>query len=485
MIPPVISQVATGRERSVSVNDVHSRLNASQARQLVLVCSADAVADSLSRARRRGWQVTAAGGCHAMGGQQFCEGGMVLDTRGMKRVLGLDRDRGLVHVEAGITWPDLIRGYMKLQHGGSTQWGLRQKQTGADRLTVGGALAANIHGRGLCLPPFISDVESFDLVDASGTLHHCSRTENAELFRLVIGGYGLFGVVVAATLRLEHREKLRRVVRLIDIEELPEAFEQRIRDGYAYGDFQFCTAPDDEAFMRHGVFSCYHPVDIRTPIPDDQIRLSARAWERLLVLAHRDKRAAFREFADFYLASTNQIYWSDTHQLNLYLEDYHEALDEHLGVSIPCSEMITELYVPRDRLVAFMADVRRDFLEHDVDLIYGTIRLIERDTESFMPWAREPWACVIFNLHVEHSPAGIAPARAAFIRLIDHAIRHGGSYYLTYHRYARRDQLLACYPEFPQLLQRKLALDPQELFSSDWYRHCKSLVAESSQMGGT
>jgi FAD/FMN-containing dehydrogenase len=471
----VTSQAAA----AVQVNDVHSRLNASQARQLVLVCSADAVAESLSRARRRGWQVTAAGGCHAMGGQQFCEGGMVLDTRGMKRVLGLDPERGLLQVEAGITWPNLIRGYMKLQHGGSTQWGLRQKQTGADRLTVGGALAANIHGRGLRLPPFIGDVESFDLVDAGGVLRHCSRTENAELFRLAIGGYGLFGVVVTATLRLARREKVRRVVRLLDIEELPAAFEQRISDGYSYGDFQFCTAPDDDAFMRHGVFSCYHTVDARTRIPDDQIRLSARAWERLLVLAHRDKRAAFREFADFYLASANQIYWTDTHQLNLYLEDYHEALDEHLGVSIPCSEMITELYVPRDRLVAFMADVRRDFREHDADLIYGTIRLIERDTESFLPWAREPWACVIFNLHVEHSPERIEPARAAFVRLIDHAIAHGGSYYLTYHRYARRDQLLKCYPEFPEFLRRKLVHDPQELFSSDWYRHCKSLLGVS------
>jgi hypothetical protein len=286
----------------------------------------------------------------------------------------------------------------------------------------------------------------------------------------------MFGVVVAATLRLARREKIRRVARLIDIEELPAAFEQRIRDGYTYGDFQFCTAPDDDAFMRQGVFSCYHTVDARTHIPDDQIRLSARAWERLLVLAHRDKRAAFREFADFYLASSDQIYWTDTHQLNLYLEDYHEALDEHLGASIPCSEMITELYVPRDRLVAFMADVRRDFRNHDCDLIYGTIRLIDRDTESFLPWAREPWACVIFNLHVEHSPRSIEPARAAFVRLIDHAIAHGGSYFLTYHRYARRDQLLTCYPEFPEFLRRKLVHDPQELFASDWYRHCKSLL---------
>ena len=43
-----------------------------------------------------------------------------------------------------------------------------------------------------------------------------------------------------------------------------------------------------------------------------------------------------------------------------------------------------------------------DFLRNPADLIYGTIRLIEPDTETALPWAREPYACVIFNLHVDH-----------------------------------------------------------------------------------
>ena len=37
-------------------------------------------------------------------------------------------------------------------------------------------------------------------------------------------------------------------------------------------------------------------------------------------------------------------------------------------------------------------------------MIYGTVRLIERDDETFLAWARDRYACVIFNLHVEHTP---------------------------------------------------------------------------------
>ena len=62
------------------------------------------------------------------------------------------------------------------------------------------------------MPPFINDVESFRLVTSRGNLLNCSREENAELFRLAIGGYGLFGFIYSATLRLVPRRKLERVV---------------------------------------------------------------------------------------------------------------------------------------------------------------------------------------------------------------------------------------------------------------------------------
>ena len=197
----------------------------------------------------------------------------------------------------------------------------------------------------------------------------------------------------------------------------------------------------------------------------------------MLTLAHSDKQAAFQRFTDFYLATHGQLYWSDTHQLNLYLEDYHGALDHRLGAAVRGSEMITELYVPRARLVAFMDDVRRDFRMNGVDFIYGTVRLIERERDTALPWARDDWACVIFNLHIDHRPEDIGRAATHFRRLIDHALRHQGSYFLTYHRHARREQVLAAHPQMPEFLAAKLRFDPAERFQTDWYRSLKELLA--------
>ena len=141
--------------------------------------------------------------------------------------------------------------------------------------------------------------------------------------------------------------------------------------------------------------------------------------------------------------------------------------------------MIAEIYVPRVELAAFMASAAECLRARRVPVIYGTIRLIERDTESFLAWAREPWACIIFNLCVSHGPDGVEAAQSVFRDLIDLAISHGGSYYLTYHRWATRAQVEACHPRFREFLDRKTTHDPAGLFTSDWYRHYCDLFAPS------
>ena len=456
---------------SIVVNDIHSELNEATMREHVDVRAVDDVQRAIRRAADEDLAVAIAGGRHAMGGQQFCADGLLLDMRGLDRVLAFDGDAGRITVEAGIEWPALLD-YLV-----GTKWAFRQKQTGADRLSIGGALAANAHGRGLTFPPFSSDVESLTLVNAEGERLTCSRTENAGLFSLVAGGYWLLGCVVDVTIRLVPRRTVERVVEVRDIADLSALFASRIADGFEYGDFQFATDPASDDFLRRGVFSCYRPIDHDGPLPDGQRALTRDDWRRLLVLAHTDKRLAFEQYAEHYLATSGQLYHSDAHQMGDYEDGYHRALDAHLGSPHRATEMISELYVPRDRLTDFMADVADDFREHDVDAIYGTIRLIERDEDAFLAWAREPWACVIFNLHTVHTDEGIEHSAAAFRRLIDRAADRGGSYFLTYHRWATREQVERCYPQFRAFLDAKLAHDPTERFQSDWYRHHKQLLA--------
>ncbi len=465
------------RETGTLVNDVHSQLNPTRVHKILSPDSIESLQAAVQTARRDGLAVSIAGGRHAMGGQQFGAGTLLLDMSGMKRILKLDSERGLVEVEAGIEWPEVVQGLLDRQRDAKKPWGIIQKQTGADRLSIGGALGANIHGRGLRFRPFIQDVESFTLLTADGELRQCSRRENSELFRLAIGGYGLFGVIATVTLRLMPRTKLERNVEIIDIEKLMPALERRIAAGYLYGDCQFSTDMASDGFLKTGVFSCYRPLPTGASMPPEQKELAEKDWRELYYLAHADTRRTYEAYSSYYLSTNKQRYWSDTHQLSVYVDDYHKEVDRRIG-GAPGTEMISELYVPRAALSEFLKNVRTDFRQHGTQLIYGTIRLIEKDSESFLAWAREPWACVVMNLHVTHSEEGRRRAEDAFRRLIDRAIEHGGSYFLTYHRWANRAQVEACYPQMSEFLRHKRHHDPQEVFQSDWYRHYRTMFAD-------
>ncbi|HEU4748474.1 MAG TPA: hypothetical protein VFS56_08225, partial [Gemmatimonadaceae bacterium] len=297
-----------------------------------------------------------------------------------------------------------------------------------------------------------------------------------ELFRAVIGGYGLFGVVTTVRLRLTRRHKVQRIVEVIDVADLPEMFARRIAEGFLYGDFQFATDLEGDALQR-GVFSTYKPVADSTPMPTSRAALSGENWAQLLYLAHVNRARAFREYADYYLTTTGQYYWSDEHQMSTYVPDYHRAQASRLGDYAHGTEMITEIYVPRSSLVRFMADARSDLQGSKGELIYGTVRLIERDTETMLAWAKQPYACIIFNIHVAPGAEGVARARGDFLRLIDRGLSYNGSYFLTYHRWARREQVLAAYPELVDFLRLKRRFDPKERFQSEWYRHYRAMFA--------
>jgi hypothetical protein len=460
---------------TILVNDVHSQLNSVRVFRIVSPQTLDEVRAALRAARADERPVCISGARHAMGGQQFCADAVMLDIRKLDRVLGFDRSRGLIEVEAGIQWPELLAHLHASQRGLPNAWAFAQKQSGADRLTMGGCLSANIHGRGLSMPPFINDVESFKLVTARGNLLNCSRTENPELFSLAIGGYGLFGFIYSVTLRLVPRRKLERVVEVRDVDGLPQAFAERIRDGYLYGDFQYAIDEKSPDFLRTGVFSCYRPVDDATPLLSIQRELPEAEWVNLLYLAHTDKSEAFKRYARHYQSTNGQIYWSDEHQMSVYPDDYHRALDRKMKAPNKATEAITEIYCERHLLERFMAEVRAYARRDNVSIIYGTVRLIEQDRESFLAWARKPYACVVFNVHIEHTTGGVIRGADALRRLVDIGLRYGGGYFPTYNRYPLQRQVTACYPQFPEFLKLKRKYDRDELFQSEWYRHYKRM----------
>lgn len=473
--PILASHAGVLSHKGVLVNDVHTGLNPTWVSAVSRPASLADLQTFIKDCSKHHRILANSGSRHATGGQQFVTNGVALDMRGMNRVIGLDGATGVLTVESGIEWPQLIQGYLGLQKE-NAKWGIRQKQGGADHMTLGGSLSANAHGHDLGSPPMINDVEWIELVTADGSTKKCSRKENSELFSLAIGGYGLFGTIATVGLRLVPRQKVRRRVEVRTTAELVELIEKKTAAGFPYGYFQYSidgTSPD---FLRNGILTTYEPVPADTPLGEKETDIDAETFTALMRLVHRDRGSAYRRYATAELARDGNVEWSDLHQLSTYAGGYHKVIEKDLGAA-EGADLILEIYVPRTELIGFLEEARRDILNGEVSLVYGTIRFIEQDKDSFLAWAKKRYACVIFTIHSSGEARAMRKTEEACRQLIRSGIKRNGSFYLTYNRFATREDIIAAYPQFPEFLSHKLKYDPMELFQSDWYRHYRALYS--------
>jgi FAD/FMN-containing dehydrogenase len=193
-----------------------------------------------------------------------------------------------------------------------------------------------------------------------------------------------------------------------------------------------------------------------------------------MFLAHTDKADAFRRYARFSLAQHEEVTYSDEHQMGAYPANYHRHIDRRTGAR--GTEVMTELFCERIALEPFLAELRAYARQAEAGIVSASVSLVEQDRESFLAWARRPYACVTLDLHVDRGTSSLIRAGDRLRRLIDIALRYGGGYYLAYHRHAIRRQLLAAYPQFPVFVRYKRKYDPGELFQSEWYRYYRDMV---------
>ncbi len=125
------------------------------------------------------------------------EGGLLVDCRGLDRILSFDAQNGRIRCESGV----LLSGI--LEHIIPKGWFL-SVTPGTQFVTVGGAIANDVHGKNHhCAGTFGCHLTEFELMRSDGSRRICSPDENAELFRATIGGLGLTGIITWAELRLK------------------------------------------------------------------------------------------------------------------------------------------------------------------------------------------------------------------------------------------------------------------------------------------
>ena len=184
---------------------------------------------SVAEQGRRGRGVIARGLGRSYGDPAQNAGGLVIDMTGLNRIHGIDAASGLAVVDAGVSLDALMRAALPFGLWVPVLPGTRQ-------VTVGGAIAADIHGKNHhTAGTFGNHVRSLDLVTADGSIS--TLTPDDELFWATVAGMGLTGIIVRATIALQHVESAYFVVdtdRTANLDELMVLLTDGSDDCYDY-----------------------------------------------------------------------------------------------------------------------------------------------------------------------------------------------------------------------------------------------------------
>ena len=153
------------------------------------------------RAKLNDLKISIAGAKHSMGGHAIAPDGIVINMLPFNNMI-YDEETEILNVQSGTMWHDVIE-YLD---GFERSVAIMQSN---DSFSVGGSVSVNCHGWQFGHPPIASTVHSLRLMLADGTIAECSRSDNEELFQLVLGGYGLFGVILEVNLQTVPNRRYR------------------------------------------------------------------------------------------------------------------------------------------------------------------------------------------------------------------------------------------------------------------------------------
>lgn len=413
----------------------------------------------LARARDAGTPVAIAGARHSMGGQSLVEDGIVLDTTPMSWI-EIDEVRRVARVGAGTTWDALLS---ELDPRGLSVAIMQSN----DSFTVGGSISVDCHGWQTGRPPIASSVNAMRVMTVDGVVHDVSREHEPELFSLVLGGYGLFGIVLEVELALVPNARYDVARFVVPTAEYPEVFARETADAaMAFGRLSIVPGA---GFLDEAILTVFRPAADQSALPP----MDGAGLERM-------RRIVFRASADS--PAGKELRWQAERRMGELLASREvtrnsllsESVDVYANRSTTSTDVLHEYFVPRDRFAAFVPRMAEIVGEHGGNLLNVTVRDVSADEDAFLRYAdRDMFALVMlfeqpFGDAHEHAMAAMTHA------LIDAALEHGGRHYLPYRLHATPEQMRRAYPRLDELFARKRALDPREILQNGlWRRYAR------------
>lgn len=440
-----------------------SHLNQTRVRQVVAVKADKAamqeqIRDLLKYAQTHHLKVSVAGAQHSMGGHTIYPDGIVLNMLPYKHMV-FNEHSNVLTIGSGALWADALA---LLDAKGKS---VAVMQSFSD-FSVGGSLSVNGHGWQKNAPPLSSSVLGFELMQADGSVVYCSRTENAPLFHAVIGGYGLFGVILDVDIKVVDNVSLRFHSEAVTPENYAAQYEYLVTHNphaqLAYGRLRI----SDKHFLEEATLN-YFENQYEPPPPLAQQQANNKELKRLVFRGSVDSEYGKRLRWDLE-QGLNTVQQNTLFTRNELLAERASLIDNK---DPRRTDLLQEYFVPKHALAGFVADIKPILKHSDIDLLNITIREVKQDHDANLNYAREDVFGLVFLFSQQKTPTQEAAMAKLNNDLLDVALRHGGTFYLPYRLHIGKAKMRLAYPQADGFFALKREYDPNELFSNRFYQH--------------
>lgn len=418
------------------------------------------VAKSVSENRK----ISVVGAGKSQGGQTICSepSSYRISLAKLDKLINLNITKKQVTVQAGMTWRKLQ------EYIAPHKLAVKIMQSYND-FSIGGSLSVNVHGQDFKSGPLIKTVDSFKLLLANGKIINVSRYENKELFGLVIGGYGLFGIITEVTLNVTDDILMERKTKIIDSKYLARYFETQVKNNPS---IEFYSARFSLGFsdlLDKAIVVYYKKTNLIDPaLFNLQSSINSSSLIQIMLRQYFSlmKESEFVKNTRFVL---EKLYFERPKIIsrNNFMGFSIEQLPKDDRNSL---YILQEYFIPYNQLNDFVDYLRMIVKEYKINLLNVTARHITADKESLLTVTPQESCALVLYVHLKRDNKIYEKTVEWTKKLIDKALEFKGTYYLPYHLIATKEQFQKAYPSFNLFISLKKVYDPREIFTNNLYQ---------------
>lgn len=365
----------------------------------------------------------------------------------------IDVENKIATVGAGVTWKDL-------QNAADSKKMAVKVMQASNVFSIGGSLSVNCHGWDHKEGSLGNTVLEINIVNSQGEIETLNPED--ELFQYVIGGYGLFGIILEVKLQLTKNYRLFDTGEKVDIKNYATYFYDTIYDHSEMSLFRLSLDPKN--LLKSGYVEKYikeSPKEEQSHHLIDEPREGTTTnrvflqWLRQSTTGRKVYNYKVeRDLKNVKIASRNEIMRPDIY-----------AMTENN--SVVQTEWLQEYFVPGEELDSFINFLSNILTKNEVILLNASVRFVKKDSIAKLAYAKEGDRFAIVLCFTQYlTQKEINKTREWIRRVVEYLGERNGSFYLPYMHFATKEQFQKCYPQWQEIVEKKNSYDPNTLFAN-------------------